>query len=174
MLRILFLLLTAVSFVACKTEKMGITSGDSENSYVQALKALDNHRFFIQAEEFSFPGEETSTPIRPSSKSYISMDNKLAVINFASDVYPPNSLGFRGGQTIEDNSAEMKKIKSKKNGDMEYLLNMRGDAMWKDRKVLIVLYGKTNKCFIQITNKRMGDILVNITGKVYPLGKTNL
>lgn len=156
-------LMLIVSLSGCQTRKLALDSSiESEGLHQQALLALEQQKFIIEANEFVFPS--VSSPAKMSSGSYISMQDSKATISFTPDVFPGSPWSYL---KIEDNAAGIEKKDSKKNGDLLFSMKMDGGKPWLRRVILITLYPNTNKCFVQV-NEQTGANVVNIKGVVYP------
>lgn len=138
----------------------------AETLYQQAVKALNEQKFRINANEFFFPGDKS--PVKPSVGNYLSMQGKQAVLKFSPDLFPGTPLSYL---TITDEDAEIVEEKRKKNGDVQYSLKMIGLANNQDRKILITLYKNSNKCYVQVFNELLAYHIVDFTGQVFPIGK---
>ena len=165
LLKLLAILTLLISSTSCQTQKTSVdvaTAGNSEILYQQALKALDNHNFVIEATEIYLPSSKS--PMKITSGSYLSMNGSQGIINFTSDVFPRDPWSYL---VITDNEAEITKVKEKKNGDQIYKVKIDGEEQWLRRSVMITLYNNTNQCFVQI-NDRAGMKVADFKGNVYP------
>lgn len=165
LLKLLLILTLLISSASCQTQKTSVgvaTAGNSEILYQQALQALGNHKFVIEAAEIYLPSSKS--PIKTTSGSYLSMDNNQGIINFTPDVFPRDPWSYL---VITDNTAKITKVKEKKNGDLIYKMKIDGEEQWLRRSVIITLYKNTNQCFVQI-NDRAGSKVADFKGNINP------
>lgn len=157
-LKLLPLVLFVIASTSCRTQKP--VDNKSQVLYQEASKALDEHRFILEAYEFYLPSDKS--PVKYSSGSYISMYGSKALIKYSPDLAPPNPAGYLD---IKDDKAKITREKDSKKGDMHFTLSLKGDEHWKNRKILITLYKNTNECFVQIYND-YGSLLASFKGYV--------
>lgn len=150
--------------ISCHTSQMvsDVKLVESQILYQQAIKALENQQFVIQASEL-YPFRKKKTVITTPG-SYISMNNYQAVIYFTPDVFPGDPWTYL---SIKDDASKMTTIKEKKNGDRQYIIKVNSDREWLRREVLITLYKNTNKCFVQVKD-RAGSSVIDFKGELYP------
>lgn len=162
-LELLLVLMIILVFISCRTSKtsVDVKPMESEMLYQQAIKALEAQTFMIEAQEVYLPNSQKT--VRNSAGCYISMSGQRARINFTPDVFPRTPLKHL---KIEDDNAEIKQAKVKKNGDLQYTMKIDGEEEWLRRKILITLYKNTNQCFVQLHN-RSGELLLNFRGNIY-------
>lgn len=151
------LLLFVPLLFSCRTAMRDVQVKESVLLYEQALKALENQNFIIEAYEFHYPSENA---VKTSVGSYISMQGRRAEINLTEDVLRKNPLRYA---VIVDPSSIL--AKEKKRGDM-YRLMMKGEQPWLNRRVLITLYKNTNQCYVQVYNDQR--LLFGFRGNLYP------
>lgn len=87
----------------------------------QAIQALDERKFIIEATEFYFPGGKP--PTKSETNSQIFMDGNKAVIRFSPDLFPRSPMDH---WNIEDDAAEITKGEHKKNGDIQFCMKIDG------------------------------------------------
>lgn len=156
-----------MAMAGCAAQKTGSRTGEStaeEVLYKQAIQALDERKFIIEATEFYFPGGKY--PTKSETNSQISMDGNKAVIRFSPDLFPRSPMDH---WNIEDDAAEITKGSAKKNGDIQFHMLIKGAEKWQDRELIIILYKNTNQCFVNINRGHSGQNIVNFKGYVYPL-----
>ena len=106
-LRISAGIMLIMALAGCAAQKGGNNTGKStaeEVLYKQAIQALDERKFIIEATEFYFPGGKP--PTKSETNSQIFMDGNKAVIRFSPDLFPRSPMDH---WNIEDNAAEIKK-----------------------------------------------------------------
>ena len=162
-----------MAMAGCAAQKSANKADEkSEASHMQALKALNEQKFIIKVNEFYLSSDNSAnrspdkSPVKSATDSYISMQGSRAVIKFAPDLSPRPPFNY---ENIEDNAAEITKEKSKKNGDIQYSMIIKGEQNFQNRKVLITLYNNSNKCFVRVTNEILSYHVVDFTGEIYPL-----
>ena len=149
----------------CAVQKSGNNTGKStaeEVLYTQALKALEERNFIIKIDEFHFPSDKA--PVN-STNSYVSMQGSHAVIRMSQDF--PSQIP--SNRNTESDNAEITKGTTKKNGDMQFSMKIKGGLPRQSWEFLIVLYKNTNQCFVNINRGHSGQNIVNFKGCVYPL-----
>lgn len=165
--KLLAILLFIVALAGCAAQKTGNRAGEStaeEVLYKQAIQALDERKFIIEATEFYFPGGKP--PTKSETNSHISMDGNKAVIRFSPDLFPRSPLDH---WNIEDDAAEITKGEHKKNGDIQFSMKIDGAQKWQDKELIIILYKNTNACFVYVNGGYSGHNIVNFKGDIYPL-----
>ncbi|WP_444104047.1 DUF4251 domain-containing protein [Bacteroides sp.] len=162
-IRILPILILNLLLASCHTAESVAKVSDSKSMilYQQALDALENHKFIIEATELYLPISKVS--IKSSIGSYISMLGQYAIINFTPDVFPGDPWPYL---KIEDTAAEIKTAKIKTNGDLQFDMKIEGNQEWLKRRILITVYKNTNQCFVQV-NDRAGTNIINFRGNIY-------
>lgn len=155
-----------IVFIGCQAPKtvIDIKKAESEVLYNQAFKALEERKFIIKGDEFSFPSNES--PNKYSTDSYISMQNDQAIIKFSPDLFPRTPWDHLN---IKDDDAQISKGKRKKNGEIQYTVRMKGHLYWMNRQILITLYEGTHKCFVRVDDGHAKYNIVNFTGYIFPL-----
>lgn len=168
-LRILLAFLLIVVLSGCSVQKPAVGADNSaagaQALYEQALKALEDRRFIVEADEFYLP--ENRSPVKLPSGSYIAMQGNKGVIRFSRNVFPrelPRRLN------IEDDAAEITEMERKKNGDRQFYIKIVGPQKGEDREIVLTLYKNTNKCFARVNYYRSGH-LFDFSGYVYPAGE---
>ena len=165
--RILVLIMLIMALAGCAAQKGGNNTGKStaeEVLYKQAIQALDERKFIIEATEFYFPGGKY--PTKSETNSQISMDGNKAVIRFSPDLFPRSPMDH---WNIEDDAAEITKGEHKKNGDIQFSMKIDGAQKWQDKELIIILYKNTNACFVHVNGGYSGHNIVDFKGYVYPL-----
>lgn len=169
----LSVIMLIMALAGCAAQKSANKADEkSEALHMQALKALNEQKFKIKVNEFHLSSDKSASrspdksPVKSATDSYISMQGSRAVIKFAPDLSPRPPFNF---ENIEDNAAEITKEKSKKNGDEQYSIIIKGEQNSQNRKILITLYKNTNKCFGHVTNEILSYHVVDFTGEIYPL-----
>lgn len=158
-------LMVAVILSSCKSGERVAAFQESSAVHLQAVKALDEGNFVIEADEFFIPSMESDKPFRSSTRSFISLENGKAVIKIYPDVTPPN-ITWSNMETIGSGMITFQKM-NKKNGEMKYLLDIvDDDENWKNLKGTLTLYRDSNKCYLQLFRKISGDKIVSINGQV--------
>ena len=143
---------------------MALAGCAEEVLYKQAIQALDERKFIIEATEFYFPGGKP--PTKSETNSQIFMDGNKAVIRFSPDLFPRSPMDH---WNIEDNAAEITKGEHKKNGDIQFCMKIDGAQKWQDKELIIILYKNTNTCFVHVNGGYSGHNIVDFKGYVYPL-----
>lgn len=171
-LKPLSIIILIMALAGCAAQKTAKSSTESETLHMQALKALNEQKFIIKINEFYLSSNKSAnrspdnSPVKSATNSHISMQGSRAIIKFAPDLSPRPPFNF---ENIEDNAAEITKEKSKKNGDEQYSIIIKGEQNSQNRKILITLYKNTNKCFGHVTNEILSYHVVDFTGEIYPL-----
>ena len=127
----------------------------------EALQALADRSFTIEAEEFFLP--ESKSPVKSASGSYVSMLGNKGTIRFSRNVFP-REVWRR--LNIEDDAAEITEMERKKNGDRQFYLKIAGPQAGEEREIILTLYKDTNKCHARV-NYYQGGHLFDFTGYVY-------
>lgn len=155
-----------IVLIGCGAQKSTIKSEANIVDYEQALTALDNGKFIIEANEFHIPRTYTEE-IKYSTGSFITMQNNRATLNFSQDLFPRSPLS---NLLIDDAPAKIIKVKTQKNGDIEYKLDIDGSQYWTKRRLLITLYSNTNSCYVQIYGRYGYDnsYILSFKGHIYP------
>ena len=154
-----------MALAGCAAQKSGNNPGKStaeEVLYTQALKALEERNFIIKIDEFHFPSDKA--PVN-STNSYVSMQGSHAVIRMSQDF--PSQIP--SNRNTESDNAEITKGTTKKNGDMQFSMKIKGGLPRQSWEFLIVLYKNTNQRFVNINRGHSGQNIVNFKGYVYPL-----
>ena len=166
-LKSLSVIMLIMAMAGCAAQKTGSRTGEStaeEVLYKQAIQALDERKFIIEATEFYFPGGKY--PTKSETNSQISMDGNKAVIRFSPDLFPRSPMDH---WNIEDDAAEITKGEHKKNGDIQFSMKIDGAQKWQDKELIIILYKNTNTCFVHVNGGYSGHNIVDFKGYVYPL-----
>ena len=164
-LKPLSIIILIMALAGCAAQKSGNNPGKStaeEVLYTQALKALEERNFIIKIDEFHFPSDKA--PVN-STNSYVSMQGSHAVIRMSQDF--PSQIP--SNRNTESDNAEITKGTTKKNGDMQFSMKIKGGLPRQSWEFLIVLYKNTNQCFVNINRGHSGQNIVNFKGYVYPL-----
>lgn len=169
LLKTLPIAILIVALASCAAQKIAVNNTAetkavvSQVLYDQALKALDERQFTIQAKEFYFPNK-----IQASADSYISMQGDGVVVRFAPNIFP-SSVRF-APLLIEDDIAKMTRGKVKKNGDAQFVLTLSGEYHGiQEYKALITLYHNSNNCVVRLENGRTGANVANFRAEVFPV-----
>ena len=165
-LKSLSIIILVVAMAGCAAQKGGNKADTfgSEALYIQALKALKNRNFIIKINEFYFPSDKA--PVN-STNSYVSMQGSHAVIRMSQDF--PSQIP--SNRNTESDNAEITKGTTKKNGDMQFSMKIKGGLPRQSWEFLIVLYKNTNECFVQTNGGYDGTNVINFKGHIYPLEK---
>ena len=166
-LKPLSIIILIMALAGCAAQKSGNNPGKStaeEVLYKQAIQALGERKFIIEATEFYFPGDKP--PTKSETNSHISMDGNKAVIRFSPDLFPRSPLDH---WNIEDDAAEITKGEHKKNGDIQFSMKIDGAQKWQDKELIIILYKNTNACFVHVNGGYSGHNIVDFKGHIYPL-----
>lgn len=161
LLRFLIAVLLIGSSAGCASQKSS-RSAESEVLHNQALKALDNHRFIIRVDEFYPVGK----PVKKASDSYMLMRDDRCEIKFSPDLLTGHPFDVSGGNYTAD--AKITKVKSKKNGDLQFNMKVFGTDQWKEYRISITLYKTTNQCFVQLQNE-FNKQVIRLKGHIYAL-----
>lgn len=159
------MLITALT--GCAAQKGGNRTGKSiaqEVLYKQAIHALEERKFIIEATEFYFP--DGKVPIKAATDSHISMDGNKAVIRFSPDLFPRSPMDH---WNIEDDAAEITKEETKKSGDMQFRMKIDGAQKWQEKELIIILYKNTNECLVDVNGGYSGRNILKFKGHIYPL-----
>lgn len=151
----------------CAAQKGGKKNGENIAKKVlhsQAIHALEERKFILEATEFYFP--DGKTPIKPATDSHISMDDNKAVIRFSPDLFPRSPMDH---WNIEDDAAEITKEETKKNGDMQFRMQIDGAQKWQEKELIIILYKNTNECLVHVNGGYSGRNILKFKGHIYPL-----
>ena len=166
-LKPLSIIILIMALAGCAAQKSGNNPGKStaeEVLYTQALKALEERNFIIKIDEFHFPSDKA--PVN-STNSYVSMQGSHAVIRMSQDF--PSQIP--SNRNTESDNAEITKGTTKKNGDMQFSMKIKGGLPRQSWEFLIVLYKNTNECFVQTHGGYDGTNVINFKGHIYPLEK---
>lgn len=161
------ILLIAVC-AGCSAQKTAVKSDRSvasEVSHDQAIKALEERRFVVEADEFFLP--ESRQTVKLASGSYISMQGNKGVIRLSRSVFPRETWRRLN---IEDDAAEITEMEPKKNGDRQFFIKIIGPHKGSEREIVLTLYKDTNKCLARVNYYRSSH-LFDFTGYVYPAGE---
>lgn len=133
--------LLGVALLGCATQKP--QSAEADGLHRQAVAALDERRFTIEAIEF-YPASGAA-PVS-ALDSYISMNGKYAVMRISPDVLPHL---MRENRQVEDHSVKMTELKSRKTGERQYRMKIEdADISWMNEEMVITLYKGTNLCLV--------------------------
>ena len=135
-LKPLSIIILIMALAGCAAQKSGNNPGKStaeEVLYTQALKALEERNFIIKIDEFHFPSDKA--PVN-STNSYVSMQGSHAVIRMSQDF--PSQIP--SNRNTESDNAEITKGTTKKNGDMQFSMKIKGGLPRQSWEFLIVLY----------------------------------
>ena len=166
-LKPLSIIILIMALAGCAAQKSGNNPGKStaeEVLYTQALKALEERNFIIKIDEFHFPSDKA--PVN-STNSYVSMQGSHAVIRMSQDF--PSQIP--SNRNTESDNAEITKGTTKKNGDMQFSMKIKGGLPRQSWEFLIVLYKNTNECFVQTNGGYDGTNVINFKGHIYSLEK---
>lgn len=162
-IRLFSIAILMIALTGCKTQKPAVKTIKSEALYQQALKALDEHLFIIEASEFYFTTGESP---QSSPGSYISMRGDKVNVRFTPNLFPGTPLG---DLNVTDNMAEMTKENSKKNGNTQFIIKIKGYKSWLDCNLFITLYKNSNQCFVQVKGTKIEAVIVSFIGLVHPI-----
>lgn len=140
----------------------------SEVLHYQALAAMEDNEFVIQAKQFFYPNGKHA--MQSSLDSYISMQGSEVVFKFDQNA---RRYMFLDRELIsKDSQAQITKGKVMKNGDVQYVLTTKSSQ----RRImcltmLITLYKDSNECSVRIDidNPASTNNITTIKGAVYPL-----
>lgn len=147
-----------------KTAVTQMSTTEPEMRHQEAIKVLEEHKFIIEADELYLPTEKVAVVTSPGN--YISLNGQQAVVNFTEDVFPRSPWTYL---IINDKAAQITKVTTRKNGNIEYCIEIDGGQTWLKRTVLITLYANTNECFVQVKDRRTGQPVVDFKGRIYEL-----
>lgn len=156
---ILFLALSG-----CSAQKRA-AGADAAALHAQAVQALAQRRFILEADEFFFPGSKTPVAAVDSS---ISLAGDRAQVDFVQAVFPKENIDHL---RFTDSAAELSEEKARKNGDRLFCLRLRGGQNWQNRKIVITLYADSNRCYVQVSNELLGYPIADFRGHVRPCAK---
>lgn len=162
--KILSVIALIITLTGCRT-RHSVVNVTERVLYERALKALNERQFIIEANEFYLERFDVS-PVKRVLGSYISMQGNLAIIKYSADLFP--KYPFELLET-KDNNAKMTDIKSKRNGDVQFTIEIDDEQPWKRCRISIVLYKNTNKCFVRVKAKYRGTDNISFTGYIRPL-----
>lgn len=170
LLKSLQITVLVMALASCATQKRVVNNTPeikavvSQVQYDQALKALDEHQFIIKTKEFYFPRGNPRTKV--STDSYVSMQGSEAVMRLSPSLFLGTPIHYLN---IMDSAAKITKGKVKKNGDAQFILEINGGHYWTGYKLLITLYGNSNKCEARVNGGKFEmDNNFNFKGEVYP------
>lgn len=172
LLKVLPALVLIMALVSCAvqkrvTDKSEVKSVVSNMLYDQAFNALNERCFIIHAEQLFFP--DGKSKIQNLTDSYISMLNNEATMRFAPNLFPSRQAVYN--LNMKDVAAKLTKGTVKKDGDVQFVLDFRGDYYTGMRlKILITLYNNSNKCYVKVNGGNFQtDNMFDFKGEVLPL-----
>ncbi len=152
---------------AAKAQKETADAELNQVQYNQAIAALDNKTFVLEAERVDF--KRGAFQYVNSTTNFISMDGDRATIQMALNgpAVGPNGIG---GITVEGNATNVKKTVDKK-GNVSWSMHVMGTGV--SATVFFRMTNGTNDCSATVSPDFSGNV-ISFTGSLYPTSESNV
>lgn len=170
-----FLLLSLLSAAAagCAAQQKASADRPGTQKHAEALQALENRRFIIRVGEaqnvfFTLAPK----PVMNAPSSWVRMLGDRGAFHFDPELFPHNRIVQL---RVEDDNAKLVREKTRRNGDVRYMLRIIDADTWTQHDFLITLYHDSNACYVQLDLGRKGMITnkdaLRIRGCIFPLSE---
>lgn len=131
----ILLLPLAALLSGCAAQRHSAASG--RQAYETALAALETQRFVIEIDDvYGKKGKKADT-----HQSYVRMKDRFAEFNFAPDFFrPSDTKGTMSHYRASDENACFEKIRTKRNGDVQFQIQGRLDWRKMGGRCLVTLF----------------------------------
>lgn len=134
-----------------------------------ALRALETGRFTLEVDEFYVP-ETRRHPVRTVTRNYLTVKDGRAEVFFVPG--PRVWAKSRADELNRLNTASLRIVKRKRNGDVKCLLTVEDNVRGHIRlgfDMHITLFAGTNECFVIVGSGAGGPPVGNLRGRVRPV-----
>lgn len=152
---------------AAQAQKQAAEDALNQVQYDQAIAALDNKTFVLEAERVDF--KRGAFQYVNSTTNFVSVDGDNATIQLALNGPAPGVNGI-GGITVEGKATDIKKTVDKK-GNVTYNMHVMGIGV--SATVYFRMTNGTNDCTATVTPDFNGA-MISFTGSVYPTSESNV
>lgn len=169
MLRGPICLLSIILLSACTAQRSGEKGERSQIRYDLSLRALETGRFTIEIDTF-YETPARRNGVKPVTSSYVAVRDGKAEIH----LLPGRSFRSRTwlDQLNRNNRARIAKLKTRKNGSAEFLLEiqdgLQAGPTFLGADMNITLFGKTDECFVSVNRAGGGQPECSFRGRVVP------
>ncbi len=152
---------------AAKAQKDAAEAELNQVQYNQAIAALDNKTFVLEAERVDF--KRGGFQYVTSTTNFISVEGDKGTIQLALNgpAIGPNGIG---GITVEGNVTDVKKTVDKK-GNVSWSMHVMGVGV--SATVFFRMTTGTNDCTATVTPDFNGN-MISFTGSLYPTSESNV
>ncbi len=152
---------------AAKAQKEAANAEMEQVLYNQAVAALDNKTFVLEAERVDF--KRGNFQYVNQTTNFVSMDGDNATIQLALNgpAIGPNGIG---GITVEGKASDVKKTVDKK-GNVSWSMHVMGIGI--SATVFFRMTNGTNDCTATVSPDYSGNI-ISFTGSLYPTSESNV
>lgn len=157
--QIFLLVCVLTGMLSCKSVK------DTPNAsalYAQALQALEERSFVIEAYQFFIP-KKKGTEIKYSTGSSLLLTDSICKVQYEPTVFPGCPFFHLN---LQDPHATCTYHNTRKNGEQEFILKMDGGQEYLRHTYLITLYPGGNECFVR-QQTRDGKEELTFKGRVF-------
>ena len=150
-MRISALLLLAALLSGCAAQRHAtFTANADEMAHQTALAALESRRFVIDIDEvYTRKGQKLD-----SHQSYLRMQGAFAEFCFAPDFFTPRNGHIMSRLRMPDEQADFEKIRTKRNGDIQFRIRSRRGWTETDCDCLMTLYHDSDRVYLEFFDYR--------------------
>jgi len=173
MKKILFLVIAAILFpMACMSQDEKMTKEQKKAAqelalkdlYDRAVKAMEDRKFIVEADELSYQNDKTN-PVNPGS-NFISLEGEQATIQ----IFPGGSfINTRNNFSLKGAASNIE-MKTNKKGNVTFRMYVISNDI--QLIVSIKMDNKKNKCTATITPSLSGD-RITLYGNLYRVDKSD-
>ena len=151
MKRFMLLLLSATLLSGgCASQKQASATHAGHAAYRTALAALESQRFVVNLDEvYTRKGQKLN-----SHQSYLRMQGAFAEFCFAPDFFTPRNGHIMSRLRMPDEQADFEKIRTKRNGDIQFRIRSRRGWTETDCDCLMTLYHDSDRVYLEFFDYR--------------------
>ncbi|PZP51362.1 MAG: hypothetical protein DI598_03380 [Pseudopedobacter saltans] len=155
------------SILVFRADKKELTKIRHEVSYDQAVAALKNKQFVLEATEIMFNNGETSFVTANTNFVYLNGSKSTVQVAFNNGFSGPNGIG---GVTVDGTASGITSSTDKK-GNVTYSFGVTGIRI--NAQVTITLYSGDNNAMVTILPD-FNDRMLTLTGQLVPLSESDI
>lgn len=140
---LLLLLPLAMLLAGCAAQRH---AASDNRAYETALAALESQRFVIDIDEvYGKKGRKAD-----AHQSYVRMQGSFAEFCFAPDFFRPNDMeGTMSRTRTSDENASFKKVRTKRNGNVQFQIHGRLDWRKMGSTCLVTLFHDSDRVYLE-------------------------
>lgn len=136
-------------------------------SYNEAVKAMQNHKFVLEADQVVFKMGETAYVNSNTNFVLVNVDRGTVQVAFNTSFAGPNGIG---GVTVDGNVSSIK-MKTNKKGNITYSFSVQGTGI--SAQVFLTMANGSNQAIVNI-NPNFNSRTLTLKGEVIPLDQSTI